>query len=110
VSKIRESFVEHFGEEQAAKLEAAAVEHKNGIHDEPGSDFFRWAIVICIGFECFTKDRYREYHGITAPVEDVKQWVREHGDIANHDGDADYLSLFCGTYNEYVERPAGEAA
>ena len=102
MSKTRESFVETFGEEQAQAVERAAQDHKNGVHDKPGSDPFRWAIVICIGYECCSHSGYREAHRITAPWSEIKQWIIEHGDLANHDGDCDYLAMFGGVYNEYM--------
>ena len=68
----RESFVERFGEEDAARMEAAAEGHKNGVHDSPGSDPFRWAIAVCIGYQCFEVDRYRKCHGFKASFEDIK--------------------------------------
>ena len=65
---LRAEFVSAFGEVQACAIEHAAEGHKNGIHDRPGSDPFRWALLICIGHECFTKASYRTYHDITAPA------------------------------------------
>ena len=53
---IRDSFVAAFGEEQAVAIERAAEEHKNGVHDNRGSDSFKWAIAICIGYECMEVD------------------------------------------------------
>ena len=105
---VRESFVTRFGESDAAAIEAAAEEHKNGVHDEPGSDYFRWAIAIAIGYQCAELDRYREYHGIAAPWAEIKDWIKTDGDLAHHDGDSDMLALFAGVYNEYVgiEEPA----
>jgi hypothetical protein len=102
----REKFVEKFGEEQAKRVYDAAVEHKNGLHDREGSDPFRWAIAICIGFECLSEERYRKSHGITVPWEDIKRWIIEEGDLKNHDGDVDYLALCVGGYNEFV--PEGD--
>ena len=99
----RDSFVQHFGEEDARNIELAAAEHKNGIHDEKGSDPFRWAITICIGFQCAELDSYREYHGITAPWMEIQQWIKDHGDLSIHDGDVDYIMLALGGYNEYVQ-------
>lgn len=96
----RDSFVEHFGEEQAQRIESAAREHQDT--NDKGSDPFRWAIAITIGYECFTKAKYRVYHGITAPVDEVKTWVREHCPLAEHDGDIDVLAAVIGTYNEYL--------
>lgn len=100
---VRESYVQTFGEQEAAALEAAAEEHKNGVHDEYGTDPFRWAVVIAIGYQCAEVPQYRNHHGIKAPWEDIRQWIIDHGDLANHDGDVDYLSLMAGKYTEYVE-------
>lgn len=99
---IRESFVEHFKEEDARAIESAAREHSNGVHDKPGSDHFRWAIAICIGYECMEVDTYRDYHGVTASWPDLKQWIKDHANLADHDGDVDYLSLFAGTYDQFM--------
>lgn len=99
---VRDAFVARFGEDQAVAIEAAAEEHKNGIHDDPGSDYFRWALVIALGYECMSLDSYREYHGITAPWPELNEWIKDNGRLAEHDGDSDYLSLFTGTYDEYV--------
>jgi hypothetical protein len=99
---IRESFVEAFGEDQAAAIERAAEGHKNGIHDRPGSDPFRWAIVICIGLQCMSEDAYRDEHGITAPWDALKTWIRASANLAAHDGDCDYVALMLGKYNEYM--------
>ena len=100
---IREQFEKDFGKKQANAVMAAAEYHKNGVHDKMGSDPFRWAIAICLGYQCMEKDRFREYHGITIPWETVKEWIKVHGDLKNHDGDSDYLSLLCGVYNEFVK-------
>lgn len=101
---IRDSFVARFGEDQAAAIEAAADEHANGINDSnKGSDPFKWAVSLVIGYECASKDRYRKYHGITAPWDEVHDWIKTDADLASHDGDVDYLALVCGSYNEYMQ-------
>ncbi len=102
---VRVSFVERFGERQARAMETAAEMHTNGIHDKRGSDEFKWAVAICIGYECFTRDRFREYHGINIPVDELKQWIKSDGQLATHDGDFDYLSAMTGHYNEYIPEP-----
>lgn len=100
---VRESFVQRFGEEQAARIEAAAHEHMNGPNSEnKGSDAFRWAIAIVIGYQCAEVARYRESHEITAPWSGIQQWIKEHGDLVNHDGDVCYLTLLAGGYNQYM--------
>lgn len=108
---IREAFVAKFGEDQAAAIEAAANEHANGVNDQnKGTDPFKWALLIAIGYQCAEKASYREYHGIAAPWDEVKQWMKDHADLASHDGDCDYLSLLAGSYNEYMPTSDDEAA
>lgn len=100
---IRDMFAERFGEGQAAAIEDAAVSHENGVNSErKGSDSFKWALLITIGYECWSKDAYREHHGITAPADEIKAWVKEYADLASHAGDFDYLTLLSGGYNEYM--------
>lgn len=101
---VRNSFVALFGEEQACRIEAAANEHKNGIHDEPGSDPFKWACLIAIGHECISRPRFREHHKIAVPFDEFKAWAVEHGDFASHDGQYDYIAMFAGIYNEYMKK------
>ena len=105
---VRDSFVKKFGEAEASKFEVAAESHKNGIHDKQGSDPFKWVILICIGSECFTNPRYRAYHGITADAEEVRQWCLQHGDLASHDGDCDFLALCANAYEPYLVLPTTE--
>lgn len=100
---IREAFVERFGEDQAAAIYAAAESHGNDINNTNlGSDPFKWALLVAIGYQCMEIDGYREHHGITAPWVDLKQWIIWHADLASHDGDCDFLAAFVGAYNEYV--------
>ena len=108
---VREKFVAMFGEEQASAVERAANYHDNGVNssrsgeDEGsnrGTDPFKWALLICIGYECMEKPRYREYHGIAAQWDDIKSWIKREAELDTHDGGCDYLSLFCGTYDEYM--------
>lgn len=100
---LRDKFVARFGERDAAAMEKAAEEHKTVINSERiGSDPFRWAVMICIGYQCFEKAGYREHHGITACFEDIREWLKANADLSRHDGDVDYLALAVGKYNEYV--------
>lgn len=104
----REAFVDRFGESDAAAIEAAADMHKNGVHDEPGSDPFRWAIVIALGYQCAEIDGYRDHHGIVAPWAAIDGWLKEPAQrdwLSAHDGDSDYLALFVGTYTPYMPEP-----
>lgn len=105
MSETRAAFTARFGEDNAAAIERAAEAHKNGIHDNPGSDAFRWALIIAIGHACLTD--YREAHGITADPDAVRAWVREHVDFTAHDGDWVYFALADGAYAGWV--PAEDA-
>lgn len=101
---ISEAFADRFGTEQTTKVVDAANEHRNGVNDRNlGSDPFKWALLICIGYECLSKDEYREHHGITAPWDEIRQWIKDEADLTNHDGDCDYICLFAGGYDEYVK-------
>jgi len=99
---IRTAFVEHFSEDIATSIEQAAESHKNGVHDNAGSDYFRWALLICIGHECVT--RFREDHSLEAlDPEELGTWCRVHKDeLQAHDGDVDYISLMTGAYNYWL--------
>ena len=97
------AFAERFGEEEADRILMAAEQHANGINDRNrGSDFFKWALLITIGYECWSSPDSYDYHAFTSAPEDIKAWIKEHGEIDTHDGDFDYLALFVGKYNEYV--------
>lgn len=97
---VRASFVERFSESDAAAIMAAAIEHENGVHDNRGSDPFKWALLIAIGHECI--GRYAEHHGITVAEEDVRHWAVESADLRSHDGDCDYLALLAGAYDSWL--------
>jgi len=102
MSSVRESFVEHFGEDQARAIEAACALHKaESIHskDGMGDDPFKYAVLMCIGYNCV---KYGKSHGITISPTDFKRWCLEHGDLASYKGPIpDYISLFAGVYDEY---------
>lgn len=95
---IREQFVALFGEDNAKAIEAAAKSHAES--ENKGSDPFRWALSICIGYECMSK--FADYHGITAPWQDIDKWMAENAILREHDGDCDCLALFAGNYDRYV--------
>jgi hypothetical protein len=98
---VRDGFVKRFGEENASAVERAAEKHCNGVNDQKrGSDPFKWACLIVIGYECIS--RFREYHKIDINPVSFKQWCIEDGNLGEHDGDVDYLSLFAGVYGDYV--------
>lgn len=101
MSKFEEDFINRFGTDNRDAILAAANEHKNGVHDRPGSDEFRWAILICLGYDCMSENY--EYHHITAPFSEIDAFLKENTDyISKHDGDVDFMALFCGVYNVYV--------
>ncbi len=105
----RESFTATFGEAEAQRIEAAAHEHENEPNStNKGSDEFRWAITICLGYECMKKPGFRDHHGILATWEHLEAWIINHGDLAHRDGDCDYLALFCGVYDDFVPKESQE--
>lgn len=106
---VRSKFVELFGEDNCAAIERAARGHANGINNKKiGSDPFKWALCICIGYECMSKESYRKEHGITADWDALRAAIKTHGELNTHDGDVDYLAMFAGVYNEFM--PSPEAA
>jgi hypothetical protein len=101
---IRADFVTYFGEHNAQCIEQAAEGHKNGIHDNPGSDPFKWAVLICIGYQCVENEDYNRYHGFyDLDMESFGSWCRRNALLHTHDGDVDYLSLFAGVYDYYMQ-------
>lgn len=101
---VRESFVEIFGKEQAHRIELAANEHSNDVNStSKGADPFKWAVLVCIGYECVSRPSFAQYHQITIGQDKFKEWCLEHGELGTHDGDSDYLALFCGTYEPYLK-------
>lgn len=91
---LAEQFDQEFGEGEAAKLIAHCHTHDNGIHDKPGSDEFRWAIMIALGFNCAKYD--------IGNFTEEKLWdfcLKNKEYLLQHDGDVDFLALFCGAYN-----------
>ena len=100
---IRDLFTKDFGEEQAAALIAAAEQHANETNSaNKGADPFKWAILICIGFECVSRQPFREHHGITVPWEELKRWFKEKAELETHTGDFDYLAAFIGVYDDFL--------
>jgi hypothetical protein len=107
---IRTSFVEHFGEENATKIEEAALMHMAegplpvpSVHakDDWGPDPFRYLFLTCIARDCLT--RWREWHGIKVEYEDLLAWSLEHADLHAHEGDLpDYMAALAGAYNPWI--------
>lgn len=105
MKSIREEFVKEFGEKCALAIESAAQEHADGINSKnKGSDEFRWAILICIGYQCAEKKEYRSYHGIAPSWRRIKSWVKRSAHLEQHIGDLDYGALMTGIYNEYFPK------
>lgn len=64
---IRTAFEKRFGVADAEAIWQAALRHANGINDgNKGDDPFKWAILICIGYQCMEVPGYRDEHEITA--------------------------------------------
>lgn len=108
---IKTRFIKDFGEELAGKVEECAVGHSNEVNSRnKGEDPFKWALLICIGYECLSKTNYREYHHI--PLKPswkvIKSWIKKYGELGTHTGDLDYLALFGGAYNEFVKKEKKE--
>jgi hypothetical protein len=84
-------------------MEDAAEEHSMlGDSKNKGSDPFKWAIVMCIGWDCFKIESYRRYHGFTTDFKYLKSWIINYADLATHDGAFDALSASIGIYQEYI--------
>lgn len=125
VVSVRASFVEHFGEDEAVRVEEASIGHiatppgvrqvmekvtSNyvGTHenDDWGSDPFKYHFLNCIAQRCFDVDDNRAWHGIVATEEALRMWALAHGDLAEFDGDVpDYLALMAGAYISWLIRP-----
>ena len=110
---VRESFVQHFGEEQATRIEEASLGHQNDdpinhANDKWGPDPFKYHLLNCISHQCL--DVWAEYHGITVPVAEVKAWVLEYADLYHYEGDIpDYIGALAGAYNPWINwAQAGE--
>lgn len=104
----RTSFESKFGKDEAEKIFNAACEHRDGgrgyvAMPGPGSDEFRWAILITLGYECLTL--YAKAHGINTPYSEIEAWLKEPEQrqwLSEHDGDYDVLAMFAGVYNEFM--------
>jgi hypothetical protein len=101
-SPLATAFGEKFGFEQVDKIVSAAVEHNNEIHSHIGSDIFVWALAIAVGYSCLEVTAFREYHGITVPVDDLRSWVLANGALDHFDGTPDFLGLILGAYDSRV--------
>lgn len=103
---IRESFVSHFGEDEAVRVEEASLMHIKGTFSgglgqvletiglDPdrsemkwGSDPFKWHLRNAITHECLARPEFRAHHGIHTPTSELKLWSQQYGDLDNFDGD-----------------------
>ena len=71
---LRDKFALKFGEQNAEKIVAAALEHDIGriIQHNDQSDF-RWALLMVIGWQCV--ELYNEYHKIDITWKKFKKWI-----------------------------------
>jgi len=101
---IRTRFVKDFDEQTAVAIEQAAAYHSDAFYpnQNKGSDPFRWALLMCIGFECMKIEQYRSYHGITPPWQKLNAWIIKYGNFAKHDGGCDTLAALAGAYQDYI--------
>lgn len=102
---VRESFVAHFGEDEATRVEEASLMHLNitpgeigqfiaaiGLDQDRremnwGSDPFKWHMRNAITHECLVRPEFRAAHGIHTPANELKLWCQQYGDLNNFDGD-----------------------
>jgi hypothetical protein len=103
---IRDSFVEHFGEEDAGRIEEASIGHQNDDkvnhgNDRWGKDPFKYHLLMCISHECFSE--FHEWHGIKADAAAMKAWALEHADLHEYEGDIpDYIGMIAGAYTSWI--------
>ena len=104
----REEFDSEFGDGSALLIEAAAESHLDMRDVDArghGSDYFRWAILMVISFQCVEVASYREWHHIDFPFDKFNVWLMENEQriwLSNHDGDVDMLAVFSGAYDQYM--------
>jgi len=105
-SRVRKSFIERFGEDQAFAIEKAALDHfTNGATScapQNASDVFQWALLVVIDLQCISEPKSAAYHGITIQQSDFLAWCREHGKLAEYKGEIPPISLLLGCFDEYI--------
>jgi hypothetical protein len=101
---VRDSFIEHFGAKNASAIESAAIQHNHETHKNPGNDTFQWSICMVLSYQCV--EQFAADHEIGISNEDFLQWVRDHADLDNYDGDVDALGLAVGCYDEFMPNRA----
>jgi hypothetical protein len=103
---VRESFVAHFGEEPALRIEEASLMHITeiaSIHtkDTWGNDPFQYHFLNAIARECLT--RYKDFHGITPDSEEMRLWCVAEGRLHEYEGEfPDYIALMIGVYLHWI--------
>jgi hypothetical protein len=103
---VRLSFVQHFGEEAAVKIEEASLGHQNDdpmnhANDNWGDDPFQYHLMNAISHECL--GRWAKWHGIDLDEAEVKRWCLEYGNLHDYNGDVpDYIAFFAGAYGPWI--------
>ena len=105
---LRKKFVARFSEDDAVRLEEAAIGHMaqdfdSHSEDNWGSDPFRYILMVVLARECVSDPHYRASHGIQADPQEFHLWVLDEAHMAEFDGDCpDFLALMAGVYNQYI--------
>lgn len=100
------NFCGQFGQDQADAVYTAATSHR----DLDGSgerstfqpdypDHFATIFAFAIGYECVNRNEFKDYHGITADTEQMRQWCLDNN-VLNRAEDADFLCLLAGGYDD----------
>lgn len=113
MSRIRDSFVDTFGEEEAKRVEEAAKVHLDEVNPydvlgtahkkNRGHDPFQWAIVMVIAYNCIKNPGYREWHGFKIGWDEFDEWVKLEADLTSYEGEFDAMALMLGEFTPYLE-------
>lgn len=104
-NKIEKKFIKDWGKELADKVKEAAESHRNEVNGKNIGEYFKWALLICIGYQCLEIPEYREYHNIpNLNWNKMKKWIRDNAELGTYQGDCDYLSIFSGKYNYFMPK------
>lgn len=96
---IRKAFEKEFGKLDAIAIMVAATSHADPPRKR-GIGLFQWALMICIGFDCITKQRF--YHGIGTHPSVIKSWVKKYARLDKYNGPCDIATAFCGGYKKWM--------